>query len=401
MNATTTPKVLTTEERKMLKDRLMDENYVRIEDDLARAPRKDDPSKTLGSNFGRFVRYLLLHDAMQSNLEDPTKTHKTDAQIKDDLGFGRTALRNVRELGAAEGIVEYGRINRPGDGRRTTEYGVKVVALTDKLNNSEIARAEEKLGALEGNRSKWAHRQREYLEARVATLRETLDLMRRICGEPEPERAERIETEPEGVERDDFEYDVPDLDDIPFCGCGGSDCPECAPYGYERVEDEEPETCFECNVTESHEAWCSLHGFADDPDPEVQSADTDGLECVNQQFNVYAPNTLQQSTSIDNDSLTREFFVNTQNSLGDSSLALVAPREDEEFKEPMSTTSTRYAPDSIDGEGTEEVVSTISTKTTRPMHPREAWPMYDRGEITLEQLTALCKPARGEQEEVA
>ncbi len=66
----------------------------------------------------------------------------------------------------------------------------------------------------------------------------------------------------------------------------------------------------------------------------------------------------------------------------------------------MSTTSTPSVADSLDGEGTEEVVSTTSPETTPPMSAREAWAMYERGEVSLEQLTALCKPARGEQEEV-
>ncbi len=46
------------------------------------------------------------------------------------------------------------------------------------------------------------------------------------------------------------------------------------------------------------------------------------------------------------------------------------------------------------------MVSTTSPETTPPMSAREAWAMYERGEVSLEQLTALCKPARGEQEEV-
>ncbi len=59
---------------------------------------------------------------------------------------------------------------------------------------------------------------------------------------PEPENVEPVETETQAVEpqhegHDDFGYDVPDLDDIPFCGCAGSDCPDCAPYGYRRVEE--------------------------------------------------------------------------------------------------------------------------------------------------------------------
>lgn len=376
---------LTTEEREMLKDRLMDENFVRIEDDLARAPRKDDPKKLIGPNLARLVRYLLFWDG-KGQLGD-NKTHKTDAEFEDDLGMKRDALKSARELGEAEGVLEYERGTRPGDRRRTTVYHVNVAGLTRKITDSEIGRAERDLRALEGNTTKWAERQREYLGKRLTTLRETRDLIERIFGEPET----------------DEHCDLPDFED-----------------------------CFECDSTGVHEVWCSLYdepepdghedGAPTDADAPLLSNDTpdwlpDGmdtgtygddvneetrsLECVNPQFNVWENHALQQSTNIrERHEVARESFVNTQDSLGESSLALLPPGEDQGPKEPMSTTSTPSVADSLDGEGTEEVVSTTSPETTPPMSAREAWAMYERGEVSLEQLTALCKPARGEQEEV-
>lgn len=376
---------LTTEERKLLKDRLMDENYVRIEDDLARAPRKDDPKKLVGPNVARLVRYLLLHDGMRSNLDDTTETHKTDAAILDDLGIKRDALKSARELGEAEGIMKCRRDNRPGDGRRTTVYGVKVVGLTRKINNSEIARAEDKLRALEGNRSQWARRQREYLEVRVATLRETLDLLEHICGEPENVQPVMRITDLSWSHH----YAVAPLE------------PEDQRRWLEAAAPEPELTDEDAPDEDTPVDWLpeSLHTgtYGEEVNEETRS-----LECVNPQFNVWETHALQQSlyNRKRHEVVTREPFFNKKASLDGASLSAPPDVGDEFSNEPEITSSTPSTLDSLDGNGTEEEVSTDPPETTAPMPAREAWALYERGEVTLMEVERLCRP-RGKEREVA
>lgn len=359
---------LTTEERKLLKDRLMDENFVRIEDDLARAPRKDDPKKLVGPNLARLVRYLLLWDG-RGRLGN--ETYKSDGEILDDLGIKRDALKSARELGEAEGILAWRRGVRPGDRRRTTVYGLNVAGLTRKITDCETGRAERDLLRLEGNGTQWAERQREYLGKRLTTLRETRDLMERIFGVP---------VEPEPVE-DDF--------DVWF-----DDEPEPVEQdGEPRLTDDAPE--------ESGPVDWLPDGMDTGTYGEEVNEETRSLECVNPQFNVWENHALQQSDyTRERHEVTGESSFTTQTLPTERRLSAPPDVGDEFSNEPVGTTSTPSLDDVPGSNGSEEQVSTDPPETTAPMPAREAWALYERGEVTLMEVERLCRP-RGKERKVA
>lgn len=157
------------------------------------------------------------------------------------------------------------------------------------------------------------------------------------------------------VEHDDTD-DLFDFGDIPWCGCG--ECADCDPYGDPPVVQSDPPVVQD--------------------DPPVGDIDPP-----------YIQRTTQQEVPHKNyDSKSSVFHTG-----GVVAGAPPAVGEDGNH-EPMSTTSTPSVADLPDGRGTDGKVRTIPSETTPPVSAREGWAMYERGEVSLEELSVLCAPAK-------
>lgn len=335
-NATIRTPEITTEERIEMRTALIGENAQNALDFQNRAVRKFGPAA------GIFIRQLVFWDTRGVSEDD--FIYKSRSEMHEETGLNQKQQQKARRALVAAGVLE--EEERPVGPlkRRTMHYRPNLGNLMELLHPAESA--------------------------------------------PEPEPVE-TPTEVEAGKHveaavEEF-YELPDF-----------------------------EMCFECGATEGHWASCSLSvepepdGYEDDFVPEYSDHDApeesapvdwlpDDFEAQSPLVSymkpysesrtrtpiaTHVPETLKRLTypnpysdsGIQESTFTRERHVVTessslqaQNSPCDAPPAAPPARGDQVNQEGMSTTSTRSAPDSFDGKGTEGKVSTIPTETTKPM----------------------------------
>jgi AraC-like DNA-binding protein len=243
---------LTEQEQDLFTSRLADENYIRLEDDVSRLPRTDKPNRTLDRDLGAFIRHLVRLGPKSHAGE--RWVWKSDAEVADELGMSRTQLKRIRESGVTEGFLEYKRDIRPTDGRRTTFYRANLAAVYARVAENELARAEAMLA-----KPRLPENQLRYFTERRDMFRDGVALARRVFADA----AARDDDE----QVDDFNPEAsldPDVDTGPVPTDDRQD----------NIEDD-------------------FDDFDDDFDNDARVNDvdsvndtSDGIECLNQRFNV-------------------------------------------------------------------------------------------------------------------
>lgn len=352
----------TAEERKMLAEKMDMLDAITLEDAISYAPRskKDAAGRTwrIGENAGKVVRQLFKLWEGKGEAGDGS-IHKTKREMMAETRLTERKLRDAVAVLRSEGLLETWGGYR-NDRRQTTFYLLNLWECFKVAAASEIGTVE---GRLEHERNR-KHRAR--LEEKLAGLRATLsDLELRFtervetATEVDAER-EPVEIEGEHIEEDGYEDgDVPSLTD--------EDAPEVEP---------EPE-------------W--LPDNLTDYPPQVDSPTESMCQGTHDKLSP-----LHETTTRDDSRGSVESSFNNSDSTG-GVVADAPPAGGEDGNhEPDPTTSTPPAEDSPDGRGTEEGLSTYPPETTRPMPAREAWAMYERGEVSLLDLEELCRPTSKE-----
>jgi len=373
--------VLTTEERRLVVetiDGLMDARAIggAVANAKRRNPDAAGKTRRMGEPVGAVVQQLYFWDHAEGELEDDF-THKAVAELALETRMTEARVRSGLETAIAEGLLEAEKIVRPSDRRPVWAYRVNVWEMFRVAFRSEV-----EIVGLRLERERRA-RQRAALEGRLEALRVALDDLELRFAEP-------VETATE-FDADD----LPDFGDIAYCGCGddfcdGTLCLEAEP----EYDSYEPDSVPLLTDHDAPEESAPVDWLPDDL-LGAESADAVAkAEVENAKVEVETANShiLQKSTAEDNSNEVHDgSSFTTQNRRGDSSFHSSRHGGFEEQEEPMSTTPARSANDSL-GTAGQGKVSTIPTKTTEPMSARKAWAMYDRGEITLEELTTLSAP---------
>ncbi len=377
-NATIQTPELTTEERKLLAEKLDGLDAITLEDAIAHAPRrkKDARGRTwrFGEGAGKVVRQLFKLWEGKGEADDGS-VHKCKREMMAETRLTERKLRSAVAVLVEEGLLETWNGYR-NDRRETTFYLLNLWECFKVASASEMTTVEERLE--HERRGKYRAR----LERKLSDLRATLDDLELRFAEP--------------VEHDEY-CDLPD-----------------------------PEDCVECGeVWDAHEVWCSL---ANEPEPDDHDEDAppltdhdapeesapvdwlphDTLSTAPPQSVPLPPATcggspdklspLHENTQRDdNKRLTGESSFATQ-TLPSYRRLSAPPDVGEGFKESVSTTSTPSPDDSSGSNGTDQETSTPPPETTRPMPAREAWAMYERGEATLLEVEEMCRPTNAKKE---
>lgn len=242
----------TAEERKLLAETLELMDARELELAIARArrtkPDKSGVHRRIGRNVAALVQQLRFWEG-DGQLEDDV-IHKADREIYAEVAQTRDALLTSREVARSEGLLEFGYVYRPSDGRRVMGYRLNLWNTLTVGFRSEIGLVEDVV----------EHERRPKYKARLV---EKLDKLRLALDDlelrfAEPDFPDFPEDEADFPNPDDFkEVFVDDPDDeydgkVECSLCGKITCDGCDDDTYPDFEEEEADLNLRSNVWNSH-----------------------------------------------------------------------------------------------------------------------------------------------------